>query len=266
MKVMQAGACMDRVLLIALTTFRESVRSRVLYLVAFCAVILVAVAALFGTVTIGDQLQVIKDFGLFSVSLCPVGFAVIAGSALLHKELAKKTVYNILAKPVPRYEFILGKYLGMLATSTLLLMLLGIILSLFVMLFGGAFDASLLQGYLFSFFELVIVCAAAIFFSSCVVTPLLSGLFTFGVFLAGRSTEYLLYFVKEGAVEGLGRSILQALYYALPHLNDLNIANELVYGKTVTLAYTLYAGLYAVGYAGVLLVLAQMIFNKREFN
>jgi ABC-type transport system involved in multi-copper enzyme maturation permease subunit len=257
---------MRKVLAIALTTFRESIRSKILYSVLFFAAAMVLVSAMFGTVTIGDQVRVIKDFGLMSVSLFPVAFAVIAGTALLSKELAKKTIYNILAKPVERWQFVWGKYLGMLATTAAMTLAMGAGLIMFVAIFETRIDVPMLQGFLFSIFELIIVCAAAIFFSSIVVTPLLSGLFTFGVFLAGRSAEYLLFFIKERGLSGPLASLMKALYAVLPHLDRLNLSDRLVYGETASAEYTALCGVYALGYAAVLLIVAGIIFNRREFN
>ena len=94
-------------LIIALNTFRELVRGKTLYGVIFTSAIIVAISALFGSVSVGDQLLVVKDFGLFSVSFSAVVFAVITGASLLHKELERKTVFNILSKPVNRSEFVL---------------------------------------------------------------------------------------------------------------------------------------------------------------
>jgi len=257
---------MIKIVAIALTTFRESVRSKVLYSVLFFAVVMVLVSALFGTVTIGDQVRVIKDFGLMSVSLFPVAFAVIAGTSLLSKELAKKTIYNILAKPVRRSEFLWGKYFGMLATTIVMALAMGAGLSAFAWVLEGRIDDALFVGYAFSIMELIVVCAAAIFFSSIVVTPLLSGLFTFGVFLAGRSAEYVLFFIKEKSVNGPLATFLRGLYAVLPHLDLMNFSNALVYGKYPPFDYALFCLLYAMGYAGVLLILAGMIFSRREFN
>lgn len=257
---------MRKVLAIALTTFRESIRSKVLYSTLFFAAVMVLVSALFGTVTIGDQVRVIKDFGLMSVSLFSVAFAVIAGTALLSKELSRKTIYNILAKPVERWHFVCGKYLGMLATTVTMVLVMGAALLIFAAVFEGRFDPLLLQGYFFGVCELIIVCAAAIFFSSIVVTPLLSGLFTFGVFLAGRSTEYLLFFIREKGLSGPLASLLRGLYAVLPHLDRMNLNDRLVYGEAASLTFAATSLLYSLGYAAVLLVLASAIFARREFN
>ena len=257
---------MDNVSVIALSTFRELVRSKVLYIVLFFAVALVAVCSLFGTVTIGSQVLIVKDFGLFSVSIFSIGFAVIAGSSLLHKELSRKTIYTVLSKPVKRWQFILGKYFGILLTSSLMLVLMGAGLAAFLSFFNDGVDSLLLVSFFYSILELAIVCASAIFFSTVVVTPILNGLFTFGFFLAGRSVEYLLYFVRDGSAEGVPLYFSKGLYCVLPHLNELNVANEIVYGRAPSLHHLIFSSLYVVGYCGVLLIIAQIFFEKREFN
>jgi ABC-type transport system involved in multi-copper enzyme maturation permease subunit len=257
---------MRKVWAIALNTFRESMRSKVLYSIMFFALILVAVSAFFGAVTIGDQVVVIKDFGLMSISFFSVAFAVISGSALLHKELSKKTVYNILAKPVARAEFVFGKYVGMVITVASMLLLMGLALSVFASLFEDSIDFRLFTAYLYSFLELLVICAAAIFFSSLVVTPMLSGLFTFGIFLAGRSAGNVLYFIASDPAPSLGDSILRSLSWILPRLDLLNVGNDLVYGASISKDHLAWSMAYAIGYSAILLILATAIFRRREFN
>lgn len=256
---------MRKVGTIALNTFRESVRSKVLYSIMFFALLLVCASALFGSVTIGDQVIVIKDFGLMSISLFSVAFAVISGAALLHKELSRKTVYNILAKPVSRAEFVCGKFFGMFATASVLVLMMGAGLSIFALFFEGQFDSYLLQAYLYILLELLIVCAAAIFFSSVVVTPMLSGLFTFGIFLAGRSVRHLLTF-SSGEGGSLLGDLMYWLYWILPRLDLLNVGNDLVYKASISQDHFVWSLVYSIGYTGALLVLATAIFRRREFN
>lgn len=257
---------LGRIFIIALNTFRESIRSKILYSVMAFAVLLVLIAALFGTVTIGDQILVIKDFGLMSMAIFSVAYAAISGTTLLQKELARKTIYNILAKAVTRAEFLSGKYLGMLATVTLILILTGIGLQIFVLLLSYSWPDHLALAYYYIWLELVIVCAAAIFFSAIVVTPFLAGLFTVGLFLAGRSCQFLLYFSEKEVISGSAAEILRILYRLLPHLNQLNISNDLVFGLTPPAIHLAYATLYAVSYASALLLIATFIFAKKEFN
>jgi Cu-processing system permease protein len=251
----------DRIVAISLTTYRESVRSKMLYTIFFFAVLMVAITSIVGKVTIGDREKVIKDFGLMSISFFSVAFAVISGAALLHKELSKKTVYNILAKPVSRIEFLVGKYLGMLWTGAVLVGLMGAALSLYLVVLEDRADLSLLQAYVFIGLELTIVCAAAIFFSALVVTPLLSGLFTFSIFLTGRSAEYIRAFSDL-----TGSSVAKTIYWMVPHLHALNVSNGVVYGEVRSLENMIWSAAYAITYAGVLLVLSAVAFRRRQFN
>lgn len=251
---------------LARTTFLESIRSKVLYAVLFFGALMVGVSALFGAVTIGDQLIVIKDFGLMAASLMTTGFTIIAGTTLLHKELFRKTIYNILSKSVTRTSFILGKYLGLLATAISIMSLMVLGLELFLFPFQGSIDGPVAVVSFYIALELVILCAVALFFSAIVVTPLLSGLFTFGVFLAGRSTDYIHTLIQNSAQSGDSSVLLTTLYYLLPHLSELNVANEAAYGVIPSTTHILWAGIYSCGYAAILLALTIALFNRRDFN
>lgn len=253
--------------IIAVNTFRELVRGKTLYGVIFTSFIIVAVSALFGSVSVGDSLLVVKDFGLFSVSASAVIFAVITGASLLHKELERKTVFNILSKPVRRTEFVVGKFLGMFATQLVFLLLSSLILCLFASLYNQQFDRNLLVASYYISLELLIICASTLFFSALVVTPALNGLFSLGFFLAGRSVDYLLSFIQQTVTpDTLVYKSLMGIYYLLPHLPQLNISDAAVFGTIPSLQYSAWSAIYAVSYASVLLILASILFSKREFN
>ncbi len=259
---------MNKIIIIAQNTFRESVRSKILYAVILFAILLLLASTFFGTVTIGDQIKVIKDFGLFGISIFSVAYVVIAGATMLQKELARKTIYNILGKSVYRSEFLLGKYLGMLFTAVLLSVIMSLGLMVYLYFFEGKFDYLILYSCVHLVLELIIICAASIFFSAIVVTPVLSGIFTFGIFLAGRSSQYLNYFIEQGTVSELGVKILKSLSYIIPNLDKLNISNQVIYMdlNSISPEKFIWSSLYAISYAFVLLILANIIFNRREFN
>ncbi|MEZ4753011.1 MAG: ABC transporter permease subunit [Bdellovibrionota bacterium] len=256
---------MQKISTIAINTFRESIRSKILYSLIIFAGVLVLISSLFGSVTIGEQDKVVKDFGLFCISIFTIAYAVISGASMVHKELSKKTIYNILSKAVRRWEFLLGKFLGMFLTLLVMLALMGSALLALSYLLESQNNLLLLQAYFYQALELLIICATVIFFSAIVVTPLLSGLFTFGVFLVGRSISYLLFFVESGEVSGLTAKILKLLNLVLPNLDKLNINDEVVHGYSMTPEHMLWSTVYAVSYAIVLLILAAAIFRKREF-
>jgi ABC-type transport system involved in multi-copper enzyme maturation permease subunit len=256
---------MRAIFTIALNTYRESIRSKILYSLLFFAVIVVLLSTFFGSVTIGDQSKVIKDFGLFATALFTVAFAVVAGGALLHKELNRKTIYNILSKPVTRWQFLVGKQLGLFMTTSVLAMLMAVGLMCYCYLFDGHFDFLILEAMFCIILQLLIVTAAAIFFSSIVITPLLSGLFTLAIFLAGRSTEYVLQLAE--LVKGdVPKAMVQATYTVLPHLDAIDISNIVVYGVPASSTHLLSSLVYSICYSGILLALGSLFFARRDFN
>ena len=178
-------------------TWWELVRSKILYCFFFFAIALIGGAALFGGATIGDEVKVTKDFGLFAMSLFGVGFVVIAGASLLQKELQRKTIYNIISKAVSRTDFVIGKFLGIALTLSCLVFGMGLLLMGFGYAAYGEADPLILVASGAIIAELLMLAAVTLFFSSVVVTPVLAGLFGFGAFLAGRSSDSILTFIRE---------------------------------------------------------------------
>jgi len=256
---------MNKVLALALNTTREAIRSRVLYSILAFAILMVGISAIFGSASIGDQIRYIKDFSLMSISLFGVIIAVVLGVNLLHNELHNKTILNTLSKPVARWQFVLGKFLGLFATLVAVIAGMAVGLSVFLTLLEGRFDPGILIAAAASLLEIMIVIAFAVFFSSLVVTPTLAGMFTIGCFIAGRSTQYLEYFLAEdtGAVLRFGAKLLNAL---LPRLDHFLLADRLVYGEPVSGATILFLIAYAVSYSAVLLLVAVGLFSRREFK
>ena len=255
---------MTRVAAIALNTAREAIRNKILYSIVFFAVLVIAIAALFGSVSMGDQMKFIKDFSLMSISLFGVIIAVVLGVNMLNKELGKKTIYNILSKPVARWQFILGKFFGLFATLTLIVVLMCTALVLFVALFEGRPDWGLVWASVTALLELMVIVAVALFFSSIVVTPTLAGLFTAAAFIAGRSSVYLQYFFADEHPPAL-RALAYGLYWVLPHLDRLNVNDQVVYGAHLDVQYWLAVVVYSVSYTALLLLLSAALFARREF-
>lgn len=254
-----------KIIAIALNTTREAIRNKVLYSILFFAFLVVAISALFGSVSLGDQMKFVKDFSLMSISLFSVVIAVVMGVNMLNKELGKKTIFNILSKPVTRTEFILGKFLGLLTTLALIVVVMCGSLLLFLALLEGRLDWGVVLASVATLMEVTIVVGAAVFFSSIVVTPTLAGLFTAATFIAGRSVGYLAYFDRP-EFSPLIKAIAHALSWILPNLGAFYIANQVVYGDSIAPELFLYLAAEAVGRTGILLLLSIAIFSRREFT
>jgi len=253
-----------KTLAIARNTAREALRSKVLYSIVAFALLVAAVGALFGSVSLGSQMKFVKDFSLFAISLFGVVIAVTIGVGMLHKELGKRTILNILSKPIGRAQFLLGKFLGLVATLALVVGAMDLVLVAAIGLFERELDVGLLAAGAAVMLELGIVVAVAVFFSAVVVTPTLAGLFTVGTFIAGRCAGYLSFFQDE-AHGAATRTVARVLYWILPHLDRLVITDQVVYGSNIPVAYLALAAVYAGAYAAVTLLLAVVILRRREF-
>jgi ABC-type transport system involved in multi-copper enzyme maturation permease subunit len=235
-----------------------------LYTIMLFAALLTGIAAAFGSVSIGDSMKFVKDFSLFSVSLFGVVTTVVLGVNLLNNELQKRTIFTLLSKPVARWQFLLGKYLGLLATLAIMMAMMA--MALLSLLWGleGSVDWVLVPVITAMLLEIAILLAVAIFFSTIVVTPALAGLFTVAAFVAGRSTPWLSYF-QDGHHPPLLRAFTQLLSLVLPNLDRFYVADQVVSGQSLSSFYYFSLGLYAAAYVGALLVLSAAIFRRREF-
>ena len=165
---------MSRVGVVALNTFREAVRDRVLYNLVFFALVMIAASILVGQVSIGIEEMVIVTLGLSAISVIGLLIAVFIGVGLVSKEMDKRTLYALLAKPVRRWEFLLGKFGGLVLTLTVntLAMAAGLFLALkLVKSSADILEASVLVAVYFIVLKLALVVALALLFS-CFTTPL----------------------------------------------------------------------------------------------
>jgi ABC-type transport system involved in multi-copper enzyme maturation permease subunit len=253
-----------KVFAIALNTGREAIRNKILYSILLFACLVTAISAAFGWASIGDTTKFVKDFSLFSISLFGVVTTVVLGVSLLSKELGKRTIYNILSKPVARWQFLVGKFLGLLATLAVMMALMTAALLTLLYLLEGHVDWELVPVVAVMLLELGILSAVAIFFSAIVVTPALAGLFTAATFIAGRSTPMLGYLMAPDQPTTL-RYVARGLRAVLPHLNQFYIADRIAYGLTLPPTYYVDATLYAAAYSVLLLLISIAIFRRREF-
>ena len=254
-----------KILAIVLNTFREAIRNRILYSVVLVAFLLVGISALFGAVTMGSQVQVIKDFGLFTLSFFGAIITIISGTTLLHREIKLKTVHNILSKPVARWQFIVGKHVGLCLTVAVIVGLLGLGLTVFTAIFEGTIDSLFFQGTLLAVMELIIIASVSVFFSTLVITPSLNGMFTLGTYIAGRSIAYLQYFLaNEESYDPVLIGIVKCFDVILPDLSLFNYNAMLVNNQAVPLSSMMHALVYCLSYSVLTLALATLLFQKRE--
>ena len=250
------------VLSISRLTYMEAVRNRVLYLLLIFGILFVLGSRLVGMLTVGDEIKVMTDLGLVTLTMMDLLIAVFVGIDLLHKELDKRTIYVMLAKPVRRVEFLLGKYLGLILT-------LGLIHAGMTAMFIG-YSAVLhgptiriLAASAGTFLEIAVITAAALMYSSF-STPILSGVFTLGTWLIGRGLPSLHWFMEK-LNPGIARSLIYGLYLLLPNLSRFNLETYAVYGVPMPPGYFLSLAVTAVVYITLFLTLTAVVFQRRDF-
>jgi ABC-type transport system involved in multi-copper enzyme maturation permease subunit len=254
---------MSRVWAIASNTFREAIRDRILYLLLVFALALIGFAQILSLLTVGSEDKIIKDLGLASISLFGVLTAIFIGVSLVSKEIDRRTIYTIVSKPIHRFQFVLGKYFGLVLTLAVNTVVMTAWFYL-ILLFKGFADPRLLLAVYMIFLELLLVTALAIFFSSF-STPILSTLFALSLYLVGH-LSWSLNLLRERLTGGLGRWVCRILYLILPNLEIFNIKGEMVHGFPVPWSLFFWATLYLAGYVVVVLTAACLILQRKDFS
>jgi len=258
---------MQRIMTIALGSFKESVRERVLYNLIVFAFLMIGAAILMGSISVGVERIILVNLGLSSISVFGLLIAIFIGIGLVSKEIQRRTIYNILSKPVTRAEFILGKFAGLMVTLFVntAIMTVGFYLALTIQ--KGKLemeDLSLLVAIYFILLQLAIVVGIALFFS-CVSTSILSAVFTFCLFVIGNFSSDIRWFGQGSGNPFLERTTA-VLYYVLPNFGDFNIIDRVAHGFRVSGTFIFANTCYAVLYIVILLAAAILIFEEREFQ
>ncbi len=255
---------MRKVTAICLNTFRESVRDKIFYSLLAFAVMMLGFSVVLGNLSLGDTYKIIQDFGMMAISLIGTLTAIFVGIGMVYKEMEKRTIYVILAKPIARWQFLLGKYCGL--SLTLILMEIAMVACLFAVcyIYKGKMPFYALYAIVAIGFELQLILGAALFFSTF-STPFVSGLFTLAVFIIGHISVDLKAISASIEAPAL-KSFINLLYYLLPNLERLNFKAAVVHNLDIPLPYFFGSIGYAVAYTTVTLLAAIIIFQRRDMK
>ena len=127
---------------------------------------MIGLSVILDYLTIGEPTKIIKDFGLASIEIFGVLIAIFVGIGLLYFQMERKTIYNILSKPIHRYQFIIGKYLGLVLTLTIEVLTMSIALFAILYFYEGKITFTLLPAIGMIFFALMIITSFALLFST----------------------------------------------------------------------------------------------------
>jgi ABC-type transport system involved in multi-copper enzyme maturation permease subunit len=262
---------------IAISVFRESVRDKVFYNLVLFALLMMGASFLIGQLTAGQDVKIIKDLGLAATSMFGLFIAVFIGIGLVSKEVERRSIYSLLAKPISRHQLVLGKYCGLTLTlaANMAVMTVALYSVLAYTAWGvspqaraawdaPALDPALLKALVLIFAELMLVTALALFFSTF-SSPMLSAALTFGLYVVGHFSADLRNF-QQVVDSPAAAAFARGLYWVLPNLAQFDVKSDVVHGIHVPLGYLAIAGAYAALYITMLLTVAALVFSRRDFK
>jgi ABC-type transport system involved in multi-copper enzyme maturation permease subunit len=258
-----------RIWAIALNTFREAARIRVLYGILVLVLGANLFAVVLGEMSVREETRIARDIGLAGISLFGSLTAIFLGVFLLYTEVQRRTIHAIVSKPIERWEFVVGKYLGMALVLTVLVTLFGLAMAGMLTWQGVGVDTIILRAVVLAWIEVLTVAAIAIFFSSF-SSPFLSGIFALAMWLIGRVTPDI-----EAATKATSGWIRTTARIALEIVPDVHlfspsgrVVDEVavsVHREFVSWGYVGLASLHGLGWIVGLLALACLLFHRRDF-
>lgn len=258
---------MTKIAAISLVTVREALRQKLAVNLLIFAIALVIASYTLSVLTFGEQYRVIVNIALSAMEIFGTLIAVFLGAGLVARDVERRTVYPIIAKPVSRAQYVAGRYLGLVATTTLNLLVMALVfvavLAFYLRGFGFLRETPLLANMASLALQFAMIGAIAVLFSSF-STATLSAIFTLSLVVAGHLVSDLLrYWGMQGSVAAW---VGKALYVVVPNLEALNWKEAMVYKDALPAAVVAPALAYGVLYAAGVLLVAAAIFTRRDLR
>jgi hypothetical protein len=265
---------MIEIVTIGLNTFREAIRNKVLYLIFLFAVLLIVSSLFLSTLALDASLPVIKNLGLSAINVFGLLVAMFIGVSLIPQEVESKTIYMIVSQGVRRWQFILGKFLGLLLTVYANVIVMALLLFGVLLYMVGPHDPTygwLAAAIAMQMLEMLIIIGVAILFSSF-STPILSAVLTLMVFIIGHMTNDFWDFIRietEKRGEDAFVWLMRGIWYLCPHLDMMNLKRVVVHFEELPASLTYFpyevSVIHAISYTAVILALSCLAFAKRDF-
>lgn len=254
---------MSRVVAVAFNTYRETIRERVLYNLVFFALLMTLSGLLLRQLSIRQDEKIIKDVGLAAMDLFGTLIAIFIGVGLVNKEIERRSLYPLLAKPLSREEFFLGKFLGLSFTLMVNVAVMTVGLWVTLAAVGWGADLRLLNAIYPIFLGLVLVVAVALLFST-LTSPVLATICSVGLVIAGRLSDVIRN-MREVAPD-VPAWLPTVLYHALPNFRNFDLKDRVVYGDPVSAATLAWITGYGLAYAAALILAGMAVFRKRDLQ
>ena len=254
---------MNQMVAISINTFKETIRDRVLAVIIVFALIMIVAGLWLGSISLGQQGRMMKDFGLVAVTGFGLIVAVFVAAGLVHKEVEKRTVFVLFSKPVSRTAFIAGKFLGLCGTMAVVMAGMGLFLFLLVWAVAGEASGTVLLAVLMVFVQLLAIMAVTIFFST-LGSAILAAVLGICVFVAGQLSHNVLQLTRLGK-NPITEALSWVVYVIIPNLSSVDVKAGAVGEQTLAWGQLALWALYLVAYMVVALAFATLIFRRKEF-
>ncbi len=251
-------------LAIARQTINEALRRRIMWVFLISGFALIALMPLFGYLAPKDSQTILKSLGLAAILLAGIFITIVTCIYLVPVEIERRTIYTVLSKPVQRYEFILGKFLGGFATVAINIFAMGVVFLAMLYFQTKQPQWEMLRGVFMTFFQMLLLAALTIFFSTF-TTPIINFFLSFGIFLVGNLSS-----VTDSLTTNSNPVVKYSgliIHYLLPNFGNFNIQNSLIHPVSEVVNMDVYMQhniIYSIIYSSVLLILAIIIFDRRE--
>jgi len=255
---------MNSVILIGKNTFREVIRDRVLYGLVIFAIILIIVSLALGQLSFSEQERITINFGLTGIHLSTAILAIFVGSTLVTKEIDKKTILTLLVRPISKFEFILGKWIGLSWIIALVIFGLAVVISSIFWLKGMEIKNVFYLSLWGVMLESMVLLSVSLFFSSF-TRPILVVSYSVGIYLIGHWTDSLRFFADKSESVAF-KSMAVAVEYGLPNLEKFNWRALSLYGDSLDSLLVAQTTFYAFFWVAIGLILTQIVFWRKDFG
>ena len=255
---------MMRIWAIAVNTFREAIRNRILHSILFFAIGMILMSVALKDVTIGEQEKVVRSIAQTSIDFFASIIAMFLGISSIGKEIENKTIYTLLSKPIGKRHFILGKYMGLMLTIGLEIILLATFYTIFIGLQQSMPAPIFYMSLVVLFVEMMLLTACSVL-CAAYSKPTEAAGFIMAIFVIGHLADDIWLFSTEAENPNF-REIGQTLYYLLPNFEALSIRTEAIHQEAISLTQSALAIGYGLSYTAIVLTIAIVLFQRRDIN
>jgi len=279
---------------IAKTTVGEAMRKKILNVFLLVAIAMIVLSLSFTQLGFKQDMTIVKGLGLFVILVAGLVISLILCVSLIPNEIERRTIHTILSKPVKRYEFLIGKYLGGLLTLLINVALMGTVFIIMVAVKahfssavtginpehvpGGAgavsgtirpaaFDPSLVLGVILIYFQFFLLSAVVMLFS-VFLTPTVNFFASAAVYIIGSAAPvWESLYAEKGGAGPFVKGFYKIIHTIIPNFDYFNIQNRLIHPTHEVRSMPLYVTetiTYAVLFSVVVVLIAVLIFEKRE--